>query len=144
MEFRDKFVEWFKGDAGAVEFAEHLWEAAQKWDDIEDEGGCDSANSLLAWLAFGKEYTPFFAVNSHLLRPAMLTMYLQWTAANTLEHGDRNDVNKAYMLRASLYTVFHVMAWITGGEKWAVEVGPDIYRTYGETADELWKEFNHA
>ena len=94
-EFRDLFARWFKGDAGAIEFADHLWTASQEWDDLEDDGACHNHNSLLSWLAFGKEYTPFFAQNSHILRPAMLTMYLQWRAANVLERGDRLDVSKA-------------------------------------------------
>ena len=137
----DRFARWFCGDAEAVQFAHQLWTAAQEWDDLEDEGRCNH-NVLLAWLAFGKEYLPYFARNSHVLRPAMLMMYLQWNAANVLERGDENDVSKAYMLRAGLYSVWHVMAWIAGGSEWAGKVGPEIYRSYGETLPDLIKEFS--
>lgn len=143
-DLKDCFARWFKGDQGAIDFARHLWTATQEWDDLEDEGQCENHNALLSWLAFGKEYTPFFAEHSHIMRPAMLTMYLQWRAANVLERGDRSDVVKAYMLRAGLYTVFHTMTWIVGGDDWAAEIGPEIYKTYGETPEELWREMRNA
>ena len=137
-----EFSRWFKGDAAAVDFAVQLWHAAQEWDDYEDEGQGD--NRVFAWLAFGKEYHPFFMRHSHILRPAMLMMNLQWTAANVMDHGDKADVSKSYMLRAGIYSVWHVMAWLCGGHDWAAEIGPEIYRQYKETPEDLWKEFNHA
>jgi len=141
---RNNFFKWFKGDMAAVEFAEVLYDAAQRWDDLEDEGKCDGHNALLSWLAFGKEYTAYFATNAHLLRPAMLLMYLQWRAANVLERGEFADVQKAYMLRAAIYSIWHLMAWIAGGDDWAADVGPEIYRSYAETPESLFKEFNNA
>lgn len=141
---QDHFARWFKGDAAAIEFAANLWNAAQEWDDLEDEGKCSNHNALLSWLAFGKEYTPYFAANSHILRPVFLSVYLQWRAANVLERGDKTDAAKAYMLRAGLYGLWHVMAWMAGGDDWAAECGPEIYRAYGETPEGLWQEFNNA
>lgn len=138
----DRFVVWFKGDEEAVQFALSLWSAMQEWDDLHDEGQCENHNALLSWLAFGKEFTPYFARNAHLLRPALLGVYLAWTASNELDRGSREDVEKSYMLRAGIYGVWHLMAWIAGGDDWAVKVGPEIYRSYGETAGEIWKEFN--
>lgn len=139
---KDNFRRWFKDDEDAVHFALSMWQAAQEWDDIEDEGRCENHNALLAWLAFGKEYHPFFVQHSHILRPSLLQMYLNWRAANVLDHGDRNDVAKAYMLRAGIYSVWHMMAWIIGGNDWAEEVGPEIYRSYGETPQDIWSEMN--
>jgi len=143
MNITDKFNEWFQGNQDAVFFADKLWRAAQEWDDLEDEGRCNH-NALLSWMAFGKEYTPFFVANQAILRPAMLTMYLQWRCANELEQGTRADVEKAFMLRAGIYTVFVLIAWIVGGDEWAADVGIGIYQTYGETVDSLYKEFNDA
>ena len=142
MTMNDRFRDWFKGDEAACHFAETLWTAAQEWDDLEDEGRCD--DRLLPWLAFGKEYHPFFHQHAHILRPIMLNMYLQWRAANVLDRGSRSDVGKSYMLRAGIYGVWHAIAWIVGGDQWAVEIGPEIYRSYGETPDEIWQEFNNA
>jgi hypothetical protein len=142
--FEDMIRRWFRGDESAVHFASQLWSALQQWDDIEDEGKIDDYNDLLSWLAFGKEYHPFFAAHANLLRPAFLQVYLQWRTANVLDRGDRNDVAKSYMLRAQYYGVLHLIAWIVGGEEWAVEVGPEIWRSYGETPEEIWQEFNDA
>jgi hypothetical protein len=135
----DKFREWF-GDEDAVRFANELWSAAQEWDDLEDEGKCDH-NPLLAWLAFGKEYDAFFSRNNALLRPALMQMYLSWTAANVLDH-EPDQIEKAYMLRAGIYQVWHIMAWICGGHDHAVRVGPDIYRQYSETVSGLKGEMD--
>lgn len=142
MTMNDRFRVWFKGDEEACTFAEQLWTALQEWDDLHDEGRCENHNALLSWLAFGKEFTPYFARHAHILRPIFLSVYLQWRAANVLDRGDEGDVVKAYMLRAALYSMWHMMAWIAGGDDWAAEVGPEIYRSYGETPAELWKEFH--
>lgn len=141
MTMNDNFAAWFKNDPEACNFAELIWTACQEWDDLEDEGKCDH-NSMVSWMAFGKEYHPFFARNAHILRPALLGMYLQWTASNVLDHGDKSDVSKAYMLRAGIYGVWHLMTWICGGDEWARKCGPEIYRCYGETPKEIWQEFN--
>jgi hypothetical protein len=140
--FAEKFPRWFRGSEPACAFAAAIWQVAQDWDDMHDDG--KRSNDFIAWLAFGKEYTPFFAAHADVLRPALLSMYLQWEAANVLEEGDRNDVDKAFMLRAGIYSVFQMIAWICGGNAWAVEVGPEIYRFYGETTQSLWEEKNNA
>ena len=134
---------WFRGNADALDFSRLLWEAMQSWDDLEDEGRTDH-NPLISWLTFGKEYHPYFMQYGHILRPVMLGVYLQWRASNVLDRGDRLDVAKSYMLRAGIYNLYHVMAWIEGGDEWAAEVGPEIYRAYGETPEEIWQEFNDA
>lgn len=138
----DLLLGWFKGNESAHDFVLCLWNAAQEWDDVEDEGNLKNINALLSWLMVGKEYHPYFQRHGQLLRPTLLTMYLQWRAANVLDHGSQSDVVKAYMLRAGIYSVFHVIAWIEGGDDWAAECGPEIYRSYGESPEELWKEFN--
>jgi hypothetical protein len=132
--------EWFCGDESAVHFAAQLWRACHEWDDLEDEGKCDH-NSLLQWWAFGKEYHPFFSAHAALLRPSLLTMALSWEAANVLDH-EPDHIAQAYMLRAAIYQVWHLMAWIVGGGDHARKVGPAIYRFYGEheTLDQLKEE----
>lgn len=144
MTFNDKLAEWFRGDSVAVNFALQLWDAIQEWDDLEDEGRCTSHNVLIAWWAFEMPQHPFLRAYPGLLAVLQL-MYLQWRAANVLERsGDRNDCDKAFMLRATYYGVLHSMAACVGGQEYAAQIGPEIYRAYGETADSLWKEMNHA
>lgn len=142
--FNDLLREWLRGDEEAVDFALKLWDAAQQWDDLHDEGAAENNDALLAWLAFGKEAHPFFRRSPEMLRGAMLSMMLQWTAANVLERGAVGDVERAWMLRAGIYGVFHVMAWLVGGYAWAEEVGPEIYRSYGESLAEFKAEMADA
>jgi len=144
MTFEDRLSHWFRGHADAVHFAMTVWEVAQSWDDLKDTGSSDQIENALSWLAFGKEYNPFFAQNAGILRPALLQMYLQWQAANSLERGSDADVEKAWMLRAGYYGVLHTIAWMIGGDGWARRVGPDIYRTYGETLADFKKEMADA
>lgn len=141
MNLEDAMRDWFLGDEDAVRFAASLWDAAQQWDDIEDEGRCANPNGLLAWLAFGKEADPFFMRAAHTLRPVMLTMFLDWQTANVLERsGADDDVAKAWMLRAGIYRVWHAMAWALGGYDHAARVGPAIWRLYGEGLNEFREE----
>ena len=134
----DAMRHWFRGNEAAVSFALNAWEAAQDWDDLHDEG--KRSNALICWLAFGKEYDPYFQAHADILRPIMLGVCLQWTVANAYEAEPRS-IDKAYMLRAGIYGLFHAIAFIEGGFDWAEEVGPAIYDMYAEPLDDLRKEF---
>lgn len=140
---RPLFSEWFLGDAGAIRFASDLWVAAQEWDDLHDEGR-GNHNAVLNWLGFEAMRDPFLSANSHVLKPALLQMYLDWTAANALEKGEEDDIAKAWVLRAGLYRVFHVVSWLIGGHEHALKCGPEIWRTYGETKQDFAEEMSHA
>lgn len=135
----DRFREWFCGDEIAVNYANAVWDAAQQWDDLEDEGGCADHNALLEWLAIGKNAHPFHMRAPAALDTALLMMVLSWRAANVLDH-DPVHIEKAYMLRATIYQVFHLIAWIVGGPAHAHAIGPDIYREYSETVTGLREE----
>jgi hypothetical protein len=134
----DHFLGWFRGNADAASFASNAWHAAQDWDDIHDEG--KRSNALICWLAFGKEYDAYFQRHAAILRPIMLSVCLQWTAANAYEAAPRS-IEKSFMLRAGIYGLFHAIAYIEGGFDWAEEIGPVIYDMYAETLDDLRKEF---
>ena len=135
---------WFLGDSEAINFASQLWEAAQVWDDVIDEGQTERANDVYQWLAFGVQNDPFFQKHHFWLRPAMLQMYLNWRDANVLEQSGPADAEKAWMLRAGIWGVFSMIAWIVGGEAHSRKVGPEIWRSYGESKQDLLREFGHA
>jgi hypothetical protein len=66
----------------------------------------------------------------------MVMVWGQWSAANGMEtHPIRGDREKAFMLRASLYQLFHACAVLCGGLDWAAQIGPEIYRFYGESLE---------
>ncbi len=138
--FVEMLIRWLKGREDAVNFARQLWDAAQVWDDIQDEGDLSKSNNLFSWLAFSKEYDVFFAPNAHWLRPALMQMYLSWQAANVMELNGGDDTAKAYMLRAGYYQVVHLMVYMIAGDDWAAECGPEIYRAYDETLSGFQKE----
>lgn len=141
----EHFHKWFLGNEDAVHFATLIWEATQEWDDLVDEAKVDQSSTLLQFMAFGMDHQPFFKANRDTLRPALLMVYLNWRDANVLEAGGLvEDLHKSYMLRASIYSFYVLMAWIVGGEHHSARVGPEIQRFYGETFAEYAKEFAHA
>lgn len=129
---RDAFTAWFLGNEDAVDFAEKIFDLAQQWDDLIDKGAIENANGVLNWLAFRMNWHPFFKQYDYLLRPALLVVYLNWRDANVLEKGSEADKEKAFMLRAGIYDVFALMAWIIGGEDHSAQIGPAIRRFYAE------------
>lgn len=141
---RALMLEWFCGDETAVELACELFDLAQQWDDLVDEGDISKANPVLAYLGFRLNYRPFFARYENLLRPALLVAYLNWRDANVLERGDEADKEKAFMLRAGIYDVFALMAWIVGGEDHSARVGPSIRRAYAERLADFMQEHENA
>ena len=129
---RDEMTVWFNGNEDAIELAELLFNLAQEWDDVIDDGAVEKANNVLSFLAFRLNWQPFFKQFDYLLRPALLVCYLNWRDATALETGTEADLEKAFMLRAGIYDVFALMAWIIGGEVHSQQVGPAIRRAYGE------------
>ena len=145
MTLNERFPEWFCGDEQAGHFAALLWTASQAWDDLEDEGQADDMNAAISFLAFGKEYHPFFARHAAVLRPALLGFYLDWRAANEMERSaEGDDRAMAWMLRAGFYRVLHMMAWCCGGDDHAARVGPAIWRSYGEPLAGFLEEMEAA
>ena len=142
---RERLMSWFNFDEEAVAFFECAWAAAHGWDDITDENKVgEHTNAMISWFAFGKEMMPFFERNAPYLRPVMLSVYLQWQAANALEaHTEDGDtrLEKSLMLRAGIYNLAHFMAYLCGGHDHAVEVALEIFDSYGETVEGLKREF---
>jgi len=121
-----------------------LYAAAQVWDDVKDEGKTDEHNALGEWLLYGKTENPFYRAHRDQLDPVLYCMYSQWRDATVLERQDKAGCEKAYMLRAGIYTVWVFMARLIGGEAHCTKVGPEIYNSYGESLTDILKEFGHA
>jgi hypothetical protein len=141
----DRFSYWMRGDEAAAEFCRLLYEAIQVWDDVVDgdEPGA-TINDPMSWLLFRMEWQPFYARNAMILKPVLLSSYLGWRDATALERDPSRtdaDLEKAFMLRAGVYDVFAVCAWLIGGEGWSREVGPEIRRAYAERLDDYKAEF---
>lgn len=136
------FDRWFKGDQSASRMCALLTEVAHVWDDLVDrDKDVPPAVAARAFRTLTLELptNAFYRANFNHLHPVMCSVWAQWTAANQIEADPKYpiDKEKCLMLRASLYQLFHTVALLCGGLDWAEQIGPDIYRTYGETMETI-------
>lgn len=132
------FKRWFREDEAAMRMAALLTEVAHVWDDLVDRDKVvprESAERAFRVMLLELPTNSFYQKNFGYLHPVLVSVWAQWRAATDIEQHDvlvRDDRAKCYMLRASLYQLYHSVAVLCGGLDWAAEVGPEIYRTYGE------------
>lgn len=137
--FTAAFDRWFKGNTAAMKFCADMTEVAHVWDDLVDAD--KPVSSVKADVAFRKMMleipsNEFYRANFTFLHPVIVMIWAQWTAANGMEtHPFKGDREKAFMLRASLYQLFHACAVLCGGLDWAAQIGPEVYRLYGESLE---------
>jgi len=133
------FGRWFKGNETAARFCADMTEIAHLWDDLVDADkpvSSTEADRICRKAVLEMPANEFYRANFSFLHPIMVMAWGQWASANAMEarpiSGDRE---KAYMLRASLYQLFHACAVLCGGLDWAAQIGPEIYRFYGESLE---------
>lgn len=135
--FTQAFARWFKGNASAMRFCADMAEVSHVWDDLVDGDKPvlpSQADKTFRKLILEIPANDFYRANFNFLHPVMISIWSQWDAANRMEAAPLSgDLQKTYMLRASLYQLFHAVAVLCGGLDWASEIGPEIYRLYGET-----------
>lgn len=134
--FTQSFHRWFKGNTSAMRFCADVVEVSHVWDDLVD---CDkpvsaaTADKTFRKMMLEIPANDFYRENFGFLHSVMILIWAQWDAANRMEARPmKNDLVKTFMLRAALYQLFHACAVLCGGLDWAAEVGPEIYRLYGE------------
>lgn len=136
--FTAAFDRWFKGNVSAMRMCALMVEVAHTWDDLVDADKVvtpEAAERAFRVLLLELPTNTFYRANFEFLHPVMVSVWSQWRAATDMESGTvlvRDDRAKCYMLRASLYQLFHAVAVLCGGLDWAAEIGPEIYRTYRE------------
>ena len=122
-----------------MRFCADMVTVAHVWDDLVDADKPVSAD--VADMAFRKMMleipsSGFYRANFDFLHPVVVMIWAQWTAANAMEtHPFEGDREKAFMLRASLFQLFHACAVLCGGLDWAGQIGPEIYRLYSENLE---------
>lgn len=135
--FAERFQHWFKGNDAAVQAALDLLEIAHLWDDLVDgdkEIQAEHANVTMRKAMLDLPLNPFWSANLRVLQPLLYSCYLQWHTANFFEQEDIH-LEKAYMLRASVYQIFAMFALICGGVEWAEEITVEVWQTYGEKVE---------
>ena len=146
-DFRKSFEYFYPENPQAVQLCMDLVYCSDKIDDSVDEGSINNQDSyqLFTKLLVDIPSNPVYQLIGHELRPILLNVMLNWQIANDLEtRKDKtdDDLNKCYMLRASLYDIFSFLAYKLYGVEWFSRVGPDIKRLYGESLEEYKEEMS--
>lgn len=131
---------WMRGDTAAVRLAAQLIEVAHFVDDLVDGDFVPPADAarLTRMMLLEIPSNTFYRENFTYLQPLLGQCWLQWQASNAMEKAQEpGDRAKCYMLRAGLYGLLHGMTVVVGGLDWAEEVGPEIYRAYGEKMEDF-------
>jgi len=146
--FKENLNHWLIGNSNAVEFCLDMIKAIHLWDDLIDKDNKiedEDVNDVFTFLMVDMPLNPFYVVNQRDIAPMMNNIILKWHTANVFEkEKEKNDIDKAYMLRAELYQLFVLCATLIGGRKWGREMSVSIWRSYIETVKELTKEVHNA
>ncbi len=139
-----EFHKLFLGDENAIALALDILYVVHVWDDLIDK---DPITDKQISTAFRKAIydIPLNPLMCKELSILWLSCYHQWLAANELEaEGAENGLNKSYMLRASIYQLFHRIAVMVGGFEYGEKVAKRVYDLYGETLEDIKEEFINA
>ena len=128
------------GDHEVVPLLVDLWDLMQIWDDAQDGDKNDFAK--------GYEIAVIKLQNSHLyhqlgLQQLVNLTYYKWFAANQFEE-NKEELNKAYMLRAGWYDIVLMVVHSVFGTDKAKELAPIIYKCYGEKFEDYKLEIENA
>ena len=126
----------------AVALMQSLWYVSQVWDDaVDGEGEPYRVSDAFETLLVRIPANPFYRRHMHQLTPMMSQTILNWHTSNTMEDKQEGeDINRAYMLRASMWQLFHYIIMLNCGMEWAKTVGHDLWSLYGETLEQFQKE----
>lgn len=135
------FNKIFQGNTVAIELMLMVMNCLHLWDDLIDKDKPVKDSSIndvfffmMTDLAANRLWTPNMAC-------LMRQVYFKWQAANKIERYNQGDMlAKAWMLRASCYDLFIMMADQLYGAEWAEQVAFVVYEYYGETLDAFTKE----
>jgi len=145
--FNVLFDNIYKGNRQASELSFLLLNIVHTWDDLVDKDKpVSEAQINRAFLDATVRLTMNPLWDSHIASNFM-NVYLRWSTANAIERDNastHNDLAKAWMLRASVYDIFVLIAHKLYGIEWAEEVGPVVHKYYGETLSDFIKEMRHA
>ena len=141
------FAHIYKGNEQAITLSHQLWDVAQTLDDFYDDDPVSKPDVYKFALN-----TMFNIPNCQLaiavgLNHHLLGVFLRWVDANTIEQDEnrtKEDLIKAYMLRAGIYDIFVIIAYYLHGADWAFEIGPIVRRYYGEIFSEYESEIGYA
>ena len=126
----------------AIAYLVDVYKIIQIWDDLIDKD-CDIKGNVVDTMMLrlmNLPTNPFYLANLSTLQPIMNNCFLQWVASREFEE-KKEHLDMAYMLRAGFYGLIgHVYAIVFGVENASAYMA-DVYRLYGETLEDLEKEY---
>lgn len=145
LERNRKLLEWFNGDAEAVEFLLLLSEITELWDDLIDGDKpilAEQVNTVFMKALLVLPGHPFYRKHQAYLMPLMIHAINSWHLANTFEKGTNNERALAYTLRNLDILIAEAIVYLTGGWARMREVSPHLWRLFGAGQDdiEVWLE----
>jgi hypothetical protein len=131
--------------ASAQQWLLDFWDVIQGLDDWRDNDTVDPAEKekVIYQVMVAMPSNPFFQTYSNELLPLMSNLVLKWIAANKLEK-NKEELNKAYMWRASYYDLVLEVVRLVHGYANAAMVSDYIAKMYGESFEDYVKEFQNA
>jgi len=137
---RDKYMMEWLGDKHAVHFVQMVGECSEFFDDLIDKDkpvSDDWICSMLFKLMIDMHENPFFSYHKTHLLPIMSMSINCWLDANTLERGDDNDKNRAFVLRDLTIEVLLRSIELVRGREYLRSVSLPVRRFFlHETLDE--------
>lgn len=133
--FEALFSQLYKNDTAAIELSFMLLEVAHTWDDLVDKDKPVSTEAIDKAFLYSLQAIPMHKYWSPAMHCMLSSVYLRWHAANCIEScpaSTDNDLAKAWMLRASLYDLFEVLALQLYGVEWAKSQAVMLRLFYGE------------
>jgi hypothetical protein len=147
MNFDPLFILIYKHNKTAIELSYCLLQIAHLWDDLIDEDKKVSKldiNNAFVNALFVLPNNPLWDRD---LNANLYNVYLRWQDANSIEQNKEstdNDLAMAWMLRASIYDMFVLIAEKLYGKEWARSIGPTVRAFYGEKLKDFIKEMRHV
>lgn len=145
--FNVLFEHIFNGNAAAKSLAFTLLNFFHIWDDIKDKefNKLDSnVDKVFFDLLTSVASNPYWDLT---MQGCFMSVYYRWQAANAIEKDikrTKDDLAKAWMLRAGCYDLFVLIAAKIYGRQWGEEIAPIVYRFYGEKLEDFINEVGHA
>jgi hypothetical protein len=121
------------GDQDAVAFVQMLGRISQTWDAIVDgdEYTADDVHQAFMFALFSLHTNSFYLQYKETLAPLMRAAAHDWIDSTELERsGESAALPLAFVLRDSLVSLVVQCAYLIGGTRHAIEIGPEIRRYF--------------
>jgi hypothetical protein len=134
-----------KQNEDAVQVCQDIWKIAHLWDDLVDGDTVSIAeiNEAMTAAWSGLNNNAFFASHLQHFNGFMSIILANWQTANEFEE-KKIELGKAWVLRAQLYNVPVLCAFLIAGQEWANQVSLIAWQTYGEKYSDYLKEMTNA